>query len=101
MNLFDAFIVMISLIEVFFLTGNSTFSAFRAVRIFRVFRVLRVTKIVRSLEYMKLISTVTFKVYLCFCIKSFYIGYFNSLNSFIYICLLLLLFIFVYTLLGK
>lgn len=51
MNIFDAVIVSLSLIELAFLSGggSSAFSAFRSVRIFRVFRVFRVTRLVRSL----------------------------------------------------
>lgn len=58
MNIFDGFIVMLSLFELIFLTGNgSSFSAFRAVRILRVFRVLRVARLIRSLKFMKLMIT--------------------------------------------
>jgi hypothetical protein len=54
MNVFDALIVALSLIELFLLgggggSGKSSISAFRSVRIFRAFRVLRVTKLMRSL----------------------------------------------------
>ena len=54
MNVFDAIIVTLSLVELaFFGTGGgSAISAFRSVRIFRTFRVLRVTRLVRSLQYM-------------------------------------------------
>ena len=48
MNTFDAIIVSLSLIELFFFGGGgSAISAFRSVRIFRTFRVLRVTRLVR------------------------------------------------------
>lgn len=53
MNIFDAIIVSLSLVELFMLggstNGKSSLSAFRSVRIFRAFRVLRVTKLMRSL----------------------------------------------------
>lgn len=56
MNIFDAVIVALSLVELFFLggstNGKSSLSAFRSVRIFRAFRVLRVTKLMRSLQFM-------------------------------------------------
>lgn len=56
MNVFDGSIVLISLIEIIFLSGGSrAISAFRSVRIFRTFRVLRVTKLLRSLAFMKVI----------------------------------------------
>ena len=44
MNIFDALIVALSLVDIFFLSGNSVF---KSVRIFRAFRVLRVTKLMR------------------------------------------------------
>lgn len=48
MNIFDAIIVILSLIELIFIgDGKSTLSAFRSVRIFRAFRVLRVTRLIR------------------------------------------------------
>ena len=47
MNIFDAIIVMLSLIEIFIGSGGSAISAFRSIRIFRIFRVLRVTRLIR------------------------------------------------------
>lgn len=56
MNVFDGSIVIISLVEIFFLQGGAkAVSAFRSVRIFRTFRVLRVTKLLRALAFMKVI----------------------------------------------
>jgi hypothetical protein len=56
MNIFDGSIVIISLVEILFLSGGSkAISAFRTVRIFRTFRVLRVTKLLRALAFMKVI----------------------------------------------
>ena len=83
MNCFDAVIVLLSFVEII-LGGNSAFSAFRSVRIFRAFRVLRVTKLIRSLQFMKIIIQVISK----------------TIDSFMYIALLLVLFIFIYTLIG-
>jgi len=85
-NLFDCFIVVLSLVEMIFLDGggNKAVSAFRTVRLFRTFRVLRVTKLLRSLSYMKVIMGVITR----------------SINKFILIFVLLLLFIFIYALLG-
>ena len=81
-NLFDASLVTISLVEYFYSSGgNSGFSAFRALRIFRV---LRVTRLIRSLKYMRVIMRVLS----------------NTIGSAIYIGLLLFLFIFVYAILG-
>ena len=50
MNVFDAIIVCISLVEltIFGSGGGSAISAFRSVRIFRTFRVLRVTRYISS-----------------------------------------------------
>lgn len=61
LNIFDALIVCLSLIELFILggsNGKSSLSAFRAVRIFRTFRVLRVTKLMKSLEFMSFLIKV-------------------------------------------
>ena len=56
MNLFDGTIVLLSLIELIFMSGgNKAVSAFRAIRIFRVFRVLRVTRLLRGLAFMQTI----------------------------------------------
>ncbi len=84
MNIFDGVIVILSVFEMIFFTGNSALSAFRAVRIFRTFRVLRVTRLLRSLEYMSKIIDV--------------VG--RSIDSFVYIAIILFLFIFIYALLG-
>ena len=55
-NIFDACLVTISLLEWFMSPGaNSGFGAFRALRIFRV---LRVTRLIRSLKYMRVIMRV-------------------------------------------
>ncbi|CAD8122811.1 unnamed protein product [Paramecium sonneborni] len=87
MNIFDALIVCLSLVELFILggsNGKSSLSAFRAVRIFRAFRVLRVTKLMKSLQFMGfLIKVLT-----------------NSFQSLMYILLLMIIFIFIFTLLG-
>ena len=85
-NLFDAIIVLISLVEAIFLTDTSihAISAFRAVRLLRTFRILRVTKLLRSLAYMQIIIGVVMR----------------SIKKFIYIAALLFLLIFIYALLG-
>jgi hypothetical protein len=95
-NLFDAFVVAISLVEIFINTtsveqtatpgGNkkTAASAFRVVRIFRIFRVLRVTRLLRSLQFMKVIIEVLS----------------GTIEQFTYITTLMFLFIFIFTLLG-
>lgn len=85
MNIFDGFIVMISIFEKIFLSGsNKAISAFRSVRIFRTFRVLRVTRLLRGLKFMATILEVITR----------------SMKSFSYILMLLLLFLFIFSLLG-
>lgn len=76
-NTFDFVIVVLSLVEVG-LGGSSSFAAFRTVRLFRVARVAK------YLKSMKMIIDV--------------VG--RSLESFGYIALLLLLFCFIYSVLG-
>jgi len=84
-NIFDGFIVSISMVEMIMFSGGSkAVSAFRAVRIFRTFRVLRVTRLLRSLKFMTTIMSVINR----------------TIDSFMYIALLLFLFIFIYSLLG-
>ena len=93
MNIFDALIVILSIVELSLQSSSanpchsqkgSSLSTFRTIRIFRIFRVLRVTKVLRFLNFMKVIMRVLA----------------NSIDSFIYIALLLFLFIFIYSLLG-
>ena len=80
MNIFDGILVMLSMVEEFLNTGSSV-SAFRALKIFRV---LRVTWLIRSLAYMRVIIKVISATF----------------SSFISIFLLLMLFNFIYALLG-
>ncbi|KAL4431572.1 hypothetical protein ABPG74_017277 [Tetrahymena malaccensis] len=84
MNIFDAFIVSLSIFELIFLNGSSSVSALRSIRILRVFRVLRVTRLLRSLQFMKILVTAIS----------------STLEQFIYILLLLFLIMFIYALLG-
>lgn len=84
MNLFDSFVVCISIVEMSFGSGGSNLSALRAVRILRAFRVLRITRLVRTLSYMRIVMSVVSSI----------------ITEFVYIFLLLTLFIFIYTLLG-
>jgi len=85
MNYLDGSVVILSLFEIAFLSdGGGALSAFRAVRIFRTFRVLRVARLLRSMQSMQIIMGVISR----------------SISSFIYLALLLLLFVFIYALLG-
>jgi len=85
MNYLDGAVVILSIIEMAFLSGGAgAISAFRTVRIFRTFRVLRVARLLRAMQSMQVIIGVLMK----------------SMNSFIYLAFLLLLFIFIYALLG-
>ena len=85
MNLFDAAVVVLSLVEIFILSGGtSAFTAFRAIRIFRIFRVLRVVRIFRYLKSITLIVNSISK----------------SISNISYLFLLLILFQIIFTLLG-
>lgn len=84
MNLLDGTIVMLSLLELAMGSGGGTLSAFRSVRVFRTFRVLRVARVLRSLKQMQQITSVIVK----------------SATSFAYIAVLLLIFLFIFSLLG-
>lgn len=90
MNYLDLFVVILSIVELSFTSGSSSdtqkssLSALKTFRIFRTFRVLRVARLLRALHSMQMIIGVISR----------------SLTSFIYIALLLLLFIFIYALLG-
>jgi Ion transport protein len=84
MNYMDGTIVLLSLVELIFMSGSGALSALRAVRIFRVFRVLRVARLLRGLKSMVQIINVISR----------------SISSFIYLAMLLMLFIFIYALLG-
>ena len=86
LNLFDAMIVVISLLEATLLTNSGTkaVSAFRSARVLRAFRVLRVTRLLRVLAFMKVIIGVISR----------------TLKSFISVAVLIILMLFIYTLLG-
>ena len=84
MNYMDGTIVMLSMVELIFLSGNGALSAFRSVRMFRTLRVLRVARLLRGLKSMMNIIAVIQR----------------SLSSFMYLGLLVFLFLFIYSLLG-
>ena len=85
MNYLDGSVVILSIIELVFLSdSNGSISAFRTVRIFRTFRVLRVARLLKTMQSMQVIMGVISR----------------SISSFIYLALLLLLFIFIYSLMG-
>jgi len=50
MNFLDGGVVMISIVEMIFMSGGGSLSAFRTVRVFRTFRVLRVARLLRALQ---------------------------------------------------
>lgn len=59
MNYLDCAVVMLSIVEMAFLSGSGTnLSAFRAIRIFRIFRVLRVARLLKSMRSMQIILSV-------------------------------------------
>jgi hypothetical protein len=84
MNYLDGMVVLLSIFELAFLSGGGALSAFRAVRIMRTFRVLRVARLLKSMQSMQTIIDVITR----------------SISSFLYLAMLLLLFIFIYALLG-
>ena len=84
MNVLDGSVVLLSLAELAFMSKGGSVSAFRSIRIFRTFRVLRVTRLIRSLEYMSIIIDV-FAV---------------TIEQFTYMFVLMLLFIYIYSLIG-
>lgn len=84
MNLLDGGVVMLSLLELFMGSGTGALSAFRSVRVFRTFRVLRVARILRSLKQMQQIISILSK----------------SASSFAYIAVLLMIFLFIFALIG-
>jgi hypothetical protein len=56
MNYLDCAVVMLSIVEMSFLSGSGTnLSAFRAIRIFRIFRVLRVARLLKGMKSMQII----------------------------------------------
>jgi hypothetical protein len=95
LNSLDAFIVIMSLIEFITAFGitnknhhltksSQEYSIFRTIKVFRVLRFLRIARLLRNLESMQIMIAV---------IK-------RSFSQFLYIALLLLLFLFTYSLLG-
>ena len=84
MNIFDGVIVILSMVEVIVMSGGGALSAFRSVRIFRTFRVLRVTRLLRSLQFMGVIIDAIM----------------STLDSSIYVGLLLVLFLVIYSMIG-
>lgn len=84
LNWFDFVVVILSIIEIFLISGNSAMSALRTIRIFRTFRVLRVARIFRYLRSMSMILRV--------------IG--RTISQFIYLAMLLLLLTLIFALIG-
>lgn len=84
MNYMDGSVVVLSLAELIFLSGNGALGSLKSLRILRVFRVLRVARLLRGLKSMIQIINVLSR----------------SLDSFIYLMMLILLELFIYALLG-
>ena len=90
MNILDGGVVTLSIVELVMAAvggggGAGNLQAFRTVRVFRTFRVLRVTRILRSLKSMVMIMDVINR----------------SFMDFVWITMLMFVFIFIYTLLGR
>ena len=87
MNYLDGVVVFLSIVEMVIESGSGggkNLSAFKAVRIFRIFRVLRVARLLKAMKSMQVILSVLMR----------------SMNQFIYLFMLLMLFLFIYSLLG-
>lgn len=82
MNLLDLVVSVISEVDANLTSTN--LAAFKSLRVLRTLRVIRVARLIRSLSYMKIIMSVVVTV----------------LSEFLYIFMLLILFVFIYTLLG-
>ena len=82
-NLFDATVVAISMVEIIFIESKDS-TTMKTLKTLKAFRVLRVMRLLRSLKFMGMIVEVLSK----------------TLASFIYIAMLLVLFLFIYALLG-
>jgi len=82
-NLFDAIVVVISMIEIIFIESQDS-ATLKTLQTLKAFRVLRVMRLLRSLKFMNMIVNVLSK----------------TLASFIYIAILLIIFILIYALLG-
>lgn len=90
MNLLDGAVVILSIIEIIMESlggggGAGNLQAFRTVRVFRTFRVLRVTRVLRALKSMAMVIGVISR----------------SFMDFVLITILMFVFIFIYTLLGR
>lgn len=90
MNLLDGGVVMLSIVEILMSAlggggGGGNLQAFRTVRVFRTFRVLRVTRVLRALKSMAMVIGVIQRAAL----------------DFVFITILMFVFIFIYTLLGR
>lgn len=84
-NIFDCFIVTASLIELVVLEDSkSSFSAFRALSFFRTIRILRISRLIRGLKYANVLAE---KIV-------------DSIQNCLKITLILLIFIYIYCLLG-
>jgi hypothetical protein len=90
MNLLDGGVVILSIVEIIMgllggASGGGGLQAFRTVRVFRTFRVLRVTRILRALKSMAQVIGVIQRTFM----------------DFVLITILMFVFIFIYTLLGR
>lgn len=86
-RLFDAAVVLVSLIEVLSASGKSGVSALRSLKTFRVLKSLRVLRVVRAFKYLRALSMI-----------SEVLG--NSVTSFSAIGMLLALFLLVFAIIG-
>ena len=70
-NYFDAFIVLISFIEVILSNGNGTFTSLRAFRLFRIFKLFRVGELRILIDCLTKTVKAIFPFIICLCLFMF------------------------------
>ena len=87
LNYLDFMVVIFSWIEIIFLGGSGAISAFRTLRVFRLIRTVRVLRVARLLRGLQSMVTLLDVIE-------------NTIGSFGYIVLMLLIFMLIYALFG-
>ena len=67
-NIFDAFIVLISFIEIILVSGNGTFTSLRAFRLFRIFKLFRVGELRILIDCLTKTIKAIFPFIVCLCL---------------------------------
>ena len=84
MNCLDGTVVILSWVEIVFLSGKGVVSAFRSLRLIRTFRVIRISRLLRGLRSMQILGQVME----------------DTIGSFGYIGIMLLIIMIIYALFG-